>query len=66
MALAAAAIVDKAGRKPLLIISAAMMSISLIALGSYFKLKESNYDVSNIGLLPLVSLIAFMIAFSIG
>lgn len=66
MALVAAAIIDKAGRKPLLLISSSVMALSLILVGLYFWLKEKEMDVSNIGWLPLLSLVVFMIAFSIG
>ncbi|KAK0183248.1 hypothetical protein PV327_001307 [Microctonus hyperodae] len=66
MAAVAALIVDRAGRKPLLIFSSSFMAISLVALGLYFKLKDDGKDVSNIGWLPLVSLTFYMIAFSIG
>lgn len=63
---AAAVIVDKAGRKPLLMFSSALMSLSLIALGYYFKVKDGGDDVSSLGWLPLSSLVVYMIAFSIG
>lgn len=66
MAGVAALIVDKAGRKPLLLFSSFFMAISLIALGLYFHLKDGGKDVSSLGWLPLVSLTLFMIAFSIG
>lgn len=62
----AALIVDRAGRKPLLMISTGVMSASLIALGYYFRQKDSGSDVSSLGWLPLTSLIVFMISFSIG
>ncbi|XP_003703873.2 facilitated trehalose transporter Tret1 [Megachile rotundata] len=62
----AALIVDRAGRKPLLMISTGVMSASLVALGYYFQKKDSGSDVSTLGWLPLTSLIVFMIAFSIG
>ncbi|CAK9800036.1 Facilitated trehalose transporter Tret1-2 homolog [Anthophora plagiata] len=62
----AALIVDRAGRKPLLMLSTGVMSASLIALGYYFKQKDSGSDVSSLGWLPLTSLIVFMVAFSIG
>ncbi|XP_017754233.1 PREDICTED: facilitated trehalose transporter Tret1-like [Eufriesea mexicana] len=62
----AALIVDRAGRKPLLMISTGIMSASLIALGYYFKQKDSGNDVSSLGWLPLTSLIVFMVSFSIG
>lgn len=62
----AALIVDRAGRKPLLIFSSSVMLISLVALGSYFNIKARESDVSNLGWLPLTSLTLFMISFSIG
>ncbi|XP_011693005.1 PREDICTED: facilitated trehalose transporter Tret1-like [Wasmannia auropunctata] len=62
----AALIVDRAGRKPLLIFSSSVMLVSLVALGSYFNIKTSGSDVSNLGWLPLTSLTLFMISFSIG
>ena len=62
----AALIVDRAGRKPLLMISTSIMSVSLIALGYYFQQKDGGSDVSSLGWLPLASLIVFMVAFSIG
>ena len=66
MAGVAALIVDRAGRKPLLIFSSLTMSASLIALGVYFRIKDNGSDVSTLGWLPLSSLVIFMIAFSIG
>lgn len=62
----AAVIVDRAGRKPLLISSSAVMSASLVALGLYFKIKTDGGDVSTLGWLPLTSLTLFMIFFSVG
>lgn len=62
----AAVIVDRAGRKPLLIFSSSVMLVSLVALGAYFNIKASGSDVSNLGWLPLTSLTLFMISFSIG
>lgn len=62
----AAIIVDRAGRKPLLIFSSSVMTVSLVALGLYFNIKANGNDVSNLGWLPLTSLTLFMISFSIG
>lgn len=62
----AAIIVDRAGRKPLLIFSSSVMTVSLVALGLYFNIKASGNDVGNLGWLPLTSLTLFMISFSIG
>lgn len=67
MAGIAALIVDRAGRKPLLIVSSTLMAITLTALGYYFfKLSDAKEDTSSISWLPLVSLVLFMIAFSVG
>ncbi|EFN83325.1 Solute carrier family 2, facilitated glucose transporter member 8 [Harpegnathos saltator] len=66
MSAVAAVIVDRAGRKPLLIFSSGVMSASLVALGLYFKIKDDGGDVSTLGWLPLTSLTLFMIVFSVG
>jgi len=63
--LGAVFVVDRLGRKILLIVSDALMCVSLVALGVYFKLKEDG-KVDGLGWLPLVSLIIFISAFSIG
>jgi len=58
-------IVDRAGRRPLLIASGALMCVALTALGTHFHLQK--YDMhQSLGLLPLISLMVFMIGFSIG
>jgi len=62
----AALIVDRAGRKPLLMFSSSVMMVSLVALGYYFNLKTNESDVSNLGWLPLSSLTLFVISFSVG
>jgi len=58
-------IVDRAGRKPLLIASGAIMCVALLALGTHFYLQRFGTEQS-LGMLPLISLIVFMIGFSIG
>lgn len=60
-------IVDKAGRRLLLLPSALAMSITTALLGTYFFMKEKNADsVSSLGWLPVASLCGFIILFSIG
>ncbi|XP_032680221.1 facilitated trehalose transporter Tret1-like [Odontomachus brunneus] len=66
MSAVAAVIVDRAGRKPLLILSSGVMSVSLVALGLYFKIKDDGGDISTLGWLPLTSLTLYMIVFSVG
>jgi len=58
-------IVDRAGRRPLLIASGALMCVALTALGTHFHLQKYGMYQS-LGLLPLISLMVFMIGFSIG
>lgn len=60
-------IVDKAGRKLLLIISAVVMSMCTICLGVYFYLqRQDEASVADISWLPLTSLILFIACFSLG
>lgn len=59
-------IVDKLGRRLLLLPSAIVMSICTILLGIYFYMKFNDKDVSSLGWLPIVSLCIFVILFSIG
>lgn len=61
-------LVDRAGRRPLLILSELVMGLSFVALGVFFFLKKENHDVipHGLGWLPLVSVIIFIVAFSIG
>ena len=65
--LIAALLVERLGRQTLFLISEIFMCISMVALGTYFYLKEeTDTDVSSLGWLPLTSLIVFIAAFSIG
>jgi facilitated trehalose transporter len=58
-------IVDWAGRKPLLIASGAIMCVALAALGTHFHFQKNGMHQS-LGLLPVISLIVFMVGFSVG
>lgn len=62
----AAMITDKANRRFFLIISSSGMFICLIALAFYFHLKELGISYSGLGILPLASLVLFIISFSLG
>lgn len=60
-------VIDKFGRKPLLIFSGAFMAIPMAALGYYFYVYERQYPIAkDLGLLPVISLMMFMAAFSLG
>ena len=69
--LIAVLIVERFGRKILLVISDFCMSISIFTLGAYFYLEEhpnkfAPQTVEDLGWLPLVSLIIYIFTFSIG
>lgn len=66
MTFAAAVLVEKAGRKILLLQSSAIMGLCLTVLGVYFYMKDSGKDVSAIGWLPLISMVLFIVSFSLG
>ncbi|XP_043476642.1 facilitated trehalose transporter Tret1 isoform X2 [Leptopilina heterotoma] len=59
-------LIDRAGRKLLLYVSSILMTITLIALGTFFYFKNFNYDLTPYGWIPLVSMIIYMIGFSLG
>ncbi|RZC43308.1 uncharacterized protein BDFB_003458, partial [Asbolus verrucosus] len=59
-------VIDKFGRKILLLTSSIGVSLSLVALGVYFYLKTNQFDVSAIFWLPVVSLVSFVVSFYIG
>ena len=58
-------VVDRAGRKPLLMASGALMCVSLAAMGTHFYFQRIGKS-EDLGLLPLISLMVFMVGFSIG
>ncbi|XP_023704097.1 facilitated trehalose transporter Tret1-2 homolog [Cryptotermes secundus] len=59
-------LIDKAGRKILLLVSNACMAICLAALGGYFFFKFQGSDVSNFGWLPVSSLSVYIAAIALG
>lgn len=59
-------IVDRLGRKILLLSSIIVMGLCTFLIGLYFYLHEIRVDVSSIGFIPLVSLCVFIILFSVG
>ena len=61
-------VVDKAGRRPLLIVSGTIMGLSLSILGTYFYvIYETDPSIEeSLSWLPLATLTIFMIGYSIG
>nr|XP_053632655.1 solute carrier family 2, facilitated glucose transporter member 8-like [Cherax quadricarinatus] len=63
-----AGLMDKVGRRILLVLAAAFMSFSNVSLGVFFYMKEkdSAWALESLGWLPLTSLIVFITAYSVG
>jgi len=59
-------VVDRLGRKILLLGSIIVMGICTLLIGAFFFMKENGYDVSAIGFIPLVSMCSFIVLFSVG
>lgn len=67
MTLVATMIIDKTGRRVLLLISSVFMAIMTCLMGVYFQMKESDPDsVASLGWLPITSILLFIVFFSIG
>lgn len=64
----ASMIVDRVGRRVLLLVSIVVMAACLLALGVYFHLQTLNGEASvvAIGWLPVVALCLYIVAFSLG
>lgn len=67
---ASSLVVDKWGRRLLLLISASVMALSSLILGIFFTLKTHNvingHTLNDIAFLPTLSLCTFVIVFSLG
>ncbi|KAH8354983.1 hypothetical protein KR093_003276, partial [Drosophila rubida] len=59
-------IIDLAGRKMLLYISAIAMSMTLLVLTAFFYVKSNGVNMSDISWVPLVSFMIYVLGFSMG
>lgn len=59
-------VVDRLGRRPILLFSTLTTSISQGIIGLYFYLENNKYDAAAISWLPLFSLIIYMLSFNLG
>ncbi|KAJ8977238.1 hypothetical protein NQ317_003813 [Molorchus minor] len=59
-------IVDRLGRKVLLIFSGVGMAVSELPLGVYVYLNDHDHDVSSISFLPILCLIVYIITYNVG
>lgn len=67
LSIVSSALVDKAGRKPLLLMSIVGSAIMLALEGIYFYVeKETTLDTSSVTYLPLIAMLGFCIAFNFG
>lgn len=65
-ALFSSSIVDRLGRRPLLLISTIGTTICNTIVGVYFLLDHEDVDVSSISWLPLVAIMVFIVCYTIG
>ncbi|CAH1716649.1 unnamed protein product [Aphis gossypii] len=63
---ASSQLVDRAGRRVLLLISDSVMAVCLGTLAYYFWLQEHGVDVSSFNLIPLISLGVYISTFALG
>nr|CAI5856653.1 unnamed protein product [Callosobruchus analis] len=67
MAIVSSFLVDRCGRRPLLIVSIIGSAISLAVEGTYFYIDQNtDIDTSSFSYLPVVGLIAFVVMFTVG
>lgn len=60
-------LVDRLGRKILMLLSSLFMSIMLMALGVFFWLQDNHPETSaDLAWLPITSLSLFLVAYSVG
>ncbi|XP_031350215.1 facilitated trehalose transporter Tret1-like isoform X2 [Photinus pyralis] len=64
--LMAATLIERLGRKILLLISGWIMAVCLITIGVYFHLAILDYDVTSFAFVPLVCTAVYIVAFSVG
>ncbi|KAF5274012.1 hypothetical protein FQA39_LY01127 [Lamprigera yunnana] len=62
----ATVLIDRLGRKMLLIISGGVTSLCLMILGAYFYMRQLEYDLNNFNFVPLICIAVYLIVFSIG
>lgn len=65
-AIVASFLMDKFGRKVLLISSSTLTGLCLLVLAVYFSLKSSGYDVATISWIPIVSTMCYACFFKLG
>ncbi|KAG5892207.1 hypothetical protein JTB14_012940 [Gonioctena quinquepunctata] len=65
-AFVSSAMIDKFGRKVLLIYSTSFTGLSLIMLAIYFNLGQSGYNLESVSWIPIASVMVYAVVFKIG
>ena len=65
-AIVATFFIDRFGRRPLLLCSAVILTVSNIIIAIYFQLKHHNVDISNLAWLPTVTLMVYIMGYGTG
>lgn len=67
VAASAVFLVDRVGRRPLLIISSLGVCVMNVVIGSYFFFKDYlSYDMQTVGLLPVFGIVAYIVLYTVG
>jgi SP family facilitated glucose transporter-like MFS transporter 8 len=66
MSILSSTVVDRLGRRFLLIFSGIIMGICITLLGSYYHIDDLGYDLTNYSSIPLILLGSFTVAYSVG
>lgn len=66
MTYASGLIVDRAGRRILLLLSDSIMALCLLVLGAFFYAEEKGYGMEDFGWVPLICLSVYISVFSLG
>lgn len=64
--LGSAVFIDRSGRRVLLQMSSAVMALCLGVLGYYFHLKSSGADVAELGSIPIVAVVVYILMYGAG
>ncbi|CAB0038887.1 unnamed protein product [Trichogramma brassicae] len=59
-------LMERAGRRPLILVSCAGMCICHFILGSFCYVQSSGHDLSSISFLPIIALSAYMVSYCLG
>lgn len=65
-AIFSSSVVDRLGRRPLMLVSTAGAAISLLIVGTFFFVKSRDVDVSTISWLPITAIMVFITTFTLG